>query len=115
MYGWIITKDWLAAEVDGDDEAGTLGPRDVHDSIVERLRRGEGARFRMYDDDGELYYEGRCIVEGDANEVRESAEFPGVCDSLTDEHLGPLNDFGTPNAGCVTIRYFTRHGRLVAL
>jgi hypothetical protein len=50
----------------------------------------KGRAFAMYDDDGELYYRGR---------IWTAAE-PG-----TEADFGPLDDFGTPNAGCTEIRY----------
>lgn len=49
-----------------------------------------GRRFRMKDDDGELYYEGVMVVlpeDGDEADFR------------------PLSDFGTPNAGATSIEY----------
>src|SRR3546814_2208380 len=58
-------KDHIA---DGEAEPGTLlnavglvGPRDIAHEIETRLKAGEGEPFRLYDDDGELYYEGRII------------------------------------------------------
>lgn len=43
--------------------------------------------FRMYDDDGNLYYEG---VSDDDD---------------SSDAFDPLDDYGTPNAGCTTIKY----------
>lgn len=75
-YGWIITKDHL----DGTDE-GTIGPSDIGDGMMQALREGAGEYFRLFDDDGELYYTGRIVGElGDDGD--------------------PLTDFGMPNAGC---------------
>lgn len=96
-YGWIITKDHLfEADPPSEDvispaptsDVGTMGPSDIPDEIAERLRAGEGAKFRIYDDDGELYYSGRFIG-----------------DSEDDHDFGPLWDFGAPNAGATSIRY----------
>lgn len=53
----------------------------------------EGWAFRMYDGDGELYYSGRLVVSGEATRDDEEAMF------------GPLQDYGTPNAGAVDIRW----------
>jgi len=83
-YGWIITKDHLAFD---DAKPGTncnaigvIGPRDcVH---TEHEIKSHGLPFKMYDDDDELYYEG-FLLGGDGFE--------------------PLEDFGTPNAGCTKI------------
>ena len=44
-------------------------------------------KFRMYDDDGILYYEGI---------------------STNDSSFGPLDDYGMPNAGCTEIRYWEK-------
>ena len=56
--------------------------------MIERLKQGHGFQFRMFDDDGELYYEGRCTIES----------------------FAPLDDFGMPNAGCTTIKYRNETG-----
>jgi hypothetical protein len=82
-YGWIITKG--NPEIDLDKEAGTIGPRSCKSDIERRLKAGEGKKFKMFDDDGEWYYDGR-LIGGSG--------------------LEPLDDFGTPNAGCTTIKYF---------
>lgn len=47
--------------------------------------------FRMYDDDGELYYSGW---------------------AKPDTEFDPLEDFGTPNAGCTSISYYS-HTKLI--
>lgn len=99
-YGWVIDKDHLAEEFHDDTTAvGTMGPRDIADALEKRLKNGEGRKFKMYDDDGELYYSGRFVcTEGE--------------EELGEEAFGPLDDFGTPNAGAVRIMYqFTdQHG-----
>jgi hypothetical protein len=87
-YAWTITRDHLAD--DNDNEAGVTGPRDAPDALLASLRSGHGKAFRMYDDDGELYYSGRWVSSDDG---------------LTEDAFGPLDDFGTPNAGCTEIRY----------
>ena len=83
-YGWIITKDKVS---EGADE-GVAGPRGLEDKVFLRLKAGEGLKWRMRDDDGEVYYEGRYI--GDTSE----------------DLFAPLDDFGMPNAGCTDIEYF---------
>lgn len=88
-YGWIITKDHLAESGDAGD-AGSNGPRDISDKMEADLIAGKGKAFRIYDDDGELYYSGKLI--GDWRDA--TAGF------------GPLDDFGTPNAGATEIRYY---------
>tara|TARA_R110000824_G_scaffold265193_1_gene454079 strand:+ start:468 stop:746 length:279 start_codon:yes stop_codon:yes gene_type:complete len=77
-YAWTITHDLL----DGDGES-VIGPRSTtisHGDIVKN-----GTKFRMYDDDGTLYY----------------------CGFITGDWLGnePLDDYGTPNAGCTRIDF----------
>ncbi|HEY9550589.1 MAG TPA: hypothetical protein VIR45_13920 [Kiloniellaceae bacterium] len=101
-YGWIIDKDHIA---DGEAEPGTLlnavglvGPRDIAHEIETRLKAGEGEPFRLYDDDGELYYEGRIIGDHTG------------WDGFT-----PLDDFGRPNAGCSDIHYRHPQGAWEAL
>ena len=50
---------------------------------------GEDDQFRMYDDDI-LYCSGRLVSAGGWD---------------GEEEFGPLDDFGMPNAGAVTIKY----------
>lgn len=128
-YAWMITKDYLAEptdEISGfKSEVGLIGPSDASDLQMNKLKAGLGYRFRMYDDDGELYYEGRIVFapELEAGEVshRMVAMTPGepeisiCCAGLPEEAFGPLDDFGKGNAGCTTIKYFDKHGRLGAL
>ena len=79
--GWIVTKDHLE-----DKTVEVIGPRTIKPETVEKLKKGEGTPFRMYDDDGELYYSGRLI---------------GGCE------FDPLDHYGTPNAGCTSIKIFS--------
>jgi hypothetical protein len=85
---WIIDRDYLA---EPGSRQGTLmnavglkGPRSY---------TGDGReldkRFRILDDDGEIYYEGRSNSDDDENA------------------LAPLDDFATPNAGATAIKYWT--------
>lgn len=74
-YRWIITKD----HIENGDRVGTVGPRDASDDVT-----GNPTQFSMYDDDNICYYEG--MIYGD---------FDG---------FEPLDDFGTPNAGCVKMK-----------
>ncbi len=88
-YGWIITKDLLFAESPDTftSDVGTIGPSNITDEMMESLKNGEGRKFRMFDDDGELYYEGLVIGE------------------LVDGG-DPLTDFGMPNAGATLYQEF---------
>jgi hypothetical protein len=93
-YAWVIDVDHLADE---GAEPGSLagnaatvtGPGDAPAGLLAKLAAGEGHKFRLYDDDGELYYSGR--LAGD----RESE----------DAGFGSLDDFGMPNAGATEIKY----------
>jgi len=82
MNPWVIDVDHMADESRklpcNGNAKGMVGPRSY---------RGDGSeleeRFRMYDDDGNLYYEGRSMEVG----------------------FEPLDDFGSPNAGCTGIKF----------
>ncbi len=81
---WTITKD----HIDDGRSVGTVGPRSATLSAAEIIK--QGCHFRMYDDDGNLYYGGY---------------------SLCDSDFGPLWDFGMPNAGCTGIKYRNASGK----
>lgn len=85
-YAWLITHDHICDD-DSTSDAGTCGPFAVTLSREEIRNHADVRAFRMFDDDGEHYYTG-CYVGPD------------------DETLfAPLDDFGTPNAGCTRIDY----------
>jgi hypothetical protein len=103
MTAWIITKDKIA---DAESEEGTnlnakglTGPSTASERDVERLKAGEGKRFRMLDDDGEIYYYGRWLEEDDCTEEYESGMWG------QDSEFSPLDNFGAPNAGCTELQY----------
>lgn len=77
---WIITVDHLADAGVGHTDAGLMGPRDV--TASPEALKASGTPFRMYDDDGELYYSG----------------------FLIGDEFGPLDDYGRGGAGCTEIR-----------
>jgi hypothetical protein len=83
-YGWIITADVLEGTT-----VNITGPRDITPAHEAQLAAGEGAQFRMKDDDGEIYFVGRFV--GDAN---------------SEDAFGPLDDYGRPDSGCTSIEYF---------
>ncbi len=105
-YAWRITAENVTQPEDEDglpSRVGWEGPRNAPDELLERLRVGEGLRFRMLDDDRNIYYFGQFLdVEGND------------CHSLGEEAFGPLEDLGTPDAGAVIIEYLT-DGKWVAL
>jgi hypothetical protein len=81
---WIIDIDHIAdadaKPASNANAVGLSGP-DHYTGTGQELTH----RFRMLDDDRELYYEGRSGNSSD---------------------FGPLNDFGMPNAGATIIQYF---------
>lgn len=93
---WIIDEDHLAEGPPGTymNAKGIFGPDDAPIGPLEALWAGEGRQFKIYDDDGVLYYEGRIIVQFESDEG-----------TLQDEHFKPLWDFGAPNAGATEIYY----------
>ena len=109
VYGWLITHDSIAEEDEtapsNSNAKGMTGPRNIGQDHAETLRsvasagyskyQGESVRkFKIYDDDGELYYTGLYIGPDDGD--------------LGDDAFGPLDDFGMPNAGATEIRYLNR-------
>lgn len=92
VYAWIIDKD----HIDEGRSVGVMGPRNIDPKLEKALEANKkhGIPFKMYDDDGELYYSGRILL----NLVDPDA-FEG------DEEFAPLDDFGMPGAGCTSIHY----------
>lgn len=99
-YGWIIDTD----HIDNGTDNGVIGPRNIDPDAAVRLKKDPecGERFRMYDDDGELYYSGRILFDLFDDTDGYEVEF------------APLDDFGMPNAGCTEIRYW-QAGKWVTL
>ena len=87
-FGWIITK--VNTDILIIEEVGTMGPRGL--TATEDEIKTQGKAFRMYDDDGILYYEGFCL-----------------CNNNEDLFM-PLEHFGAPNAGCTEIHYMNQDG-----
>jgi len=77
MARWIITEDKI-------NNGADVGKK----STFGEPKKSEAVKFRMKDDDGEVYYHGLCD------------------DSETEDAFEPLDDFGMPNAGCTSIEYF---------
>lgn len=100
-YGWMITKDFIATDHD-EINVGRTGPRDIPLEFELALAKGHGVSFKLYDDDGEKFYEGRYYSVEDAAAEDETA-------------FGPLDDFGRPNDGAVTISYRRANGRFEIL
>ncbi len=70
---WKITKDHIC---NGDDD--NIKSSNFKEDVKLPFE------FKMYDDDGELYYEGKTNYN---------------------YTFAPLDDFGMPNAGCTDIKY----------
>ena len=88
MTAFIITKDNVEDDKSG---VGVMGPWHASDRDKARLQSGEGIKFRLLDDDGNIYYYGRRLETSDADEA-----YGG------ETELAPLDCWGTPNAGAVT-------------
>jgi hypothetical protein len=73
MNHWVITKEWI-------DDKRAVGLTNTKKAAIMQLSEFP-YQFRMYDDDGNLYYEGR----------------------MTELDFGPLDDYGMPNAGCTEL------------
>lgn len=103
MTAWIITKDKIAdteyPEGSNSNAKGVTGPRIATENDLKRLKAGEGKRFRMLDDDGEIYYYGRWLEDSECTEKYES----GIWGQ--DSEFSPLENFGAPNAGCTELQY----------
>jgi len=85
---WIITRDHIedGAAVGTGSPEWSFQPilRRSQKHLAELIKKYElSVRFKMYDDDGELYYEG----------------------SMQIEDFHPLDDYGMPNAGCTYLEY----------
>ena len=97
---WTITEDKLADVIGGDKPAvGTCGPRECTLTADQIKAHPATLHFHMFDDDGEDYYSGLCILP----------------EGLTEEAFRPLDDFGTPNAGCTSIKYRNASGVMETL
>ncbi len=97
-YCWIITVDHFAdpkAKLGSNARAfGLSGPSGTTDKDAARALR-DGEEFRMYDDDKNLVYEGKIIIDREDMDVT---------------LFEPLDDFGRPNFGCTGIQYQDENG-----
>ena len=91
LHAWIIKRDYFPDGEPGTytNAVGLTGPRGATEESLTALAHGLGHKFRLLDDDGEVLYSGT---------------FVGDCES--EEGFAPLDDFGTPNAGCTEIQYW---------
>ena len=88
---WIITHDYTEVENESENAVG-IASCDYEDATLNLLKYS----FRLYDDDGELYYEG----------LSDDADSDNVSD--------PLDDFGKGYAGCTDISYL-KNGKWVSM
>ena len=109
-YAWIIDRDHLYETFKAEDgetvfpsAVGVVGPGNAkfgtstedheakHTELGTRYQHRNA--FKMYDDDGELYYSGYLYWDGEIDDP--------------DEHqiAGPLDDYGMPGSGCTRITY----------
>ena len=82
-YAWIVTRNALAGK-----DVRVIGPSGATPEQIAKLDAGEGAAFRLLDDDGEVNYLGRFLG-----------------DPKSQEAFGPLDDYGEPDSGCTGIQY----------
>lgn len=87
-YAWTVNYDHLDHK-----RVCVIGPHNSTEAQCEillhpRTNSDKLTRFKIYDDDGELYYSGYFLG-----------------DSFDEDAFGPLDDYGTPNAGATEIRY----------
>ena len=86
-YAWIIVKDNNAdPSYEPPSNMNAVGMCGAHDCTMSPEEIKQGQKFRMSDDGGNIYYYG--FINGEDYEGFE-----------------PLDDFGMPNAGCVSIEY----------
>ena len=90
-YGWKIIN--YNEDLFGD-ECLAKGPSDLSPKLEKTLDSGIGVPFKMFDDDGEWYFDG--IIAG-------------IYDGFE-----PLEDFGMPYAGCTEI-HFRKDGKWKAI
>lgn len=66
-YAFIIDRDHISKDEPEFNQTGKIrGTRGAREEgLVDKLKNGEGVKFRLYDDDGELYYEGRYVGPDD--------------------------------------------------
>ena len=94
---WKVTHSYIEDATWGKKtEHIVYGPRNISKEEGASLDKGTGDKFRLYDDDKELYYIG--IWDGLESEDEDIA-------------FGPLWDYGMPNAGAVRLDYYDKSSR----
>lgn len=108
-YAWYIDRD-RDAELSanpGESEVGTSGPSNAPESLLEQAKAGNGVRFRLMDE-GDI---DECNADSPhavkAGERGYGVVYEGVLVDPTDSWpFGPLDDFGRPNYGCISIQHY---------
>lgn len=77
---WKVTKSWV-----NDGHMGQPMPTSVWGPKNGQIGREMPKKFQMFDDDGNLYFEGY---------------------ATEDCNFHPLDDYGGPGFGCTYIKYF---------
>jgi len=80
---WIITEDLISEGLDVG--RANIAPEHTKEQVRSSVK---ALPFLMFDDDGELYYRGKYLEDEGSDELQ------------------PLDDFGTPNAGCTNIHMY---------
>ena len=95
-YGWIITEDYVASDLDDKypSDVGLTGPRNISPEIEKRLKARVSLSTDIPDDE---------ITDLNGTMVK---FIDGEYD-LTE----PLDDFGTPNAGAIYLKYLDKDGK----
>jgi hypothetical protein len=83
-FGKLVDIEPKVRYVESDDERA-------------RLLKGEGTHFKLYDDDGELYYTGKFLGDADSEEAFEPLDWAGNY------------------AGCTYIKYRQKDGTYAVL
>ena len=98
---WRITKDYLYDQGHDEDEKSGVGQSNSRDpGKIDAIKKSKGKvkPFRLYDDDGELYYAGEMAMT-DGSDPYEAENI-----------LSPLDNYGMPNAGCTEMKIRTDKG-----
>jgi len=99
VYAWIITHDHTDPNPASNAE-GISGPVNAPAVLLEALDTpGRGHRFRLYDDDGTLYYSGIAACNAE--------DGGGIRVRLRRSHRGPVGR--TPGVGLRVIRTSKGH------
>jgi hypothetical protein len=97
-YAWIIDKDHIG------NTKGVIGPHNANDAalqmLLSSLDQGRPFRMRLEGEDSVVAYEGRILWNPDIDEATWNAGM-----GLVEWEFAPLDDYGTPNAGCTVIEY----------